>query len=205
MRHWNGVIALCWYSKANGKVRLCLDPAWLNQALIRPVHRGLTLNNILPRLNNVQYMSIINVISGYHNLNLDKQSSYLTTLSCQIGRYQYKYSSFGAVLAGDMFQCKIDIIFNNMPNIFGIADDILVIWYDKNGADHEETVYSVLKQCQDVNLKLNKVSFQMHINTILWWSSVKGRCPTRSMKSQSTDWNASAKKQKGPADLPRYN
>ena len=29
--------------KANGKVRLCLDPAWLNQALIRPVHRGPTL------------------------------------------------------------------------------------------------------------------------------------------------------------------
>ena len=26
--------------KANGKVRLCLDPAWLNQALIRPMHRG---------------------------------------------------------------------------------------------------------------------------------------------------------------------
>ena len=25
--------------KSNGKVRLCLDPAWHNQALIRPVHR----------------------------------------------------------------------------------------------------------------------------------------------------------------------
>ena len=25
--------------KANGKVRLCLDPAWLNQVLFRPVHR----------------------------------------------------------------------------------------------------------------------------------------------------------------------
>ena len=44
---------------ANDKVRLCLDPVWLNQALIRPVHRGPTLNNILPRLNNVNYMSII--------------------------------------------------------------------------------------------------------------------------------------------------
>ena len=58
--------------KANGKVRLCLDPAWLNQALIRPVHRGPTLNDILPKLNNVQYMSIIDASSGYHNLRLDK-------------------------------------------------------------------------------------------------------------------------------------
>ena len=53
--------------KANGKVGLYLDPARLNQALIRPVHRGLTLNDILPRLNNVQYMSIIDVSLEYHN------------------------------------------------------------------------------------------------------------------------------------------
>ena len=39
--------------KENGKVWLCLDPAWLNQTLIRPIHRDPTLNNILPKLNNV--------------------------------------------------------------------------------------------------------------------------------------------------------
>ena len=76
--------------KANGKVRLCLDPARLNQTLIRPVHWGPTLNDILATLNNIQYMSIINASSGYHNLKLDKQSSYLSTFSCPFGRYQYK-------------------------------------------------------------------------------------------------------------------
>ena len=40
--------------KANGKVRLCLDPAWLNQVLITPVHRGPTLNDILPKPNTCQ-------------------------------------------------------------------------------------------------------------------------------------------------------
>ena len=58
--------------KANGKVLLCLDPAQLNQALIRPIHRGPTLNDILPKLNNVKYMSIIDTSSGYHNLKLDE-------------------------------------------------------------------------------------------------------------------------------------
>ena len=74
--------------KANGKVRLCLDPVRLNQALIRPVHRGPTLNNILPRFNNVKYMSIIDANLGYHNLKLDKKSSYLTTFTCPFGWYQ---------------------------------------------------------------------------------------------------------------------
>ena len=76
--------------KANGKVRLCLDQVRLNQALIRPVHRGPTLNNTLPKFNNVKYMSIIGASSGYHNLKLDEKSSYLTTFTCQFGRYRYK-------------------------------------------------------------------------------------------------------------------
>ena len=67
--------------KANSKVRLCLDLVRLNQALIKPIHRGPMLNNILPKLNNVQYMSIIDVSSGYHNLKLDDKLSYLTTFA----------------------------------------------------------------------------------------------------------------------------
>ena len=51
-----------WYNrfvlvpKANGKVRLCLDLSCLNQALIRPIHMGPTLNDILPKLNNAKYL-----------------------------------------------------------------------------------------------------------------------------------------------------
>ena len=79
--------------KSNGKVRLCLDPARLNQAHIRLVHR---VNDILPKLNNGQY----------HTLKLDEKSSYLTILACQFGRYRYKRLPFGAAPAGDMFQRK---------------------------------------------------------------------------------------------------
>ena len=106
--------------KANSKVRLCLDLVRLNQALVRPIHRGPMLNDILPKLNNVQYMSIIDASSGYHNLQLDTKSSYLTTFTCPFGRYQYKCLLFGAVPKGDMFQHKIAEIFSDMPNIFGM-------------------------------------------------------------------------------------
>ena len=132
--------------KANGKVRLCLDLARLDQALIRPIHRGPVLSNILPKLNNVQYISIIDVSSGYHNLKLDEKSSYLTTFACPFGHYWYKHLPFGAAPVGNMFQCKIDEIFSNMPNVFGIMDDILVIGYKKDGADYDAAVHKVLWQ-----------------------------------------------------------
>ena len=161
--------------KANGKVWLCLDQARLNQVLIRPIHRGPTLNDILPKLTGVKYMSIIDASSGYHNLKLDKKSSYLTTFACQFGRYRYKHLPFGAVPADDMFQCKIDEIFNDMPNVFRIADDILVIGYNNDGMDHNETVYDVLKQCRDVNLKLNKDKCHFRCTSIPFFGEIVSR------------------------------
>ena len=91
--------------KFNVKVRLCLDLACLNQALIRPIHRGPTLNDILLKLNNAKYISLIDAdaSSGYHNLKLDEKSSYFTMFVCQFGRYRYKQLPFGAAPAGNIF------------------------------------------------------------------------------------------------------
>ena len=193
--------------KANGKVQLCLDPARLNQALIRPIHRGPTLNDILPKLTGVKYMSIIDASSGYHNLKLDKKSSYLTTFACQFGRYRDKCLPFGAAPAGNMFQHKIDEIFNDIPNVFRIADDILVIEYNNDGKDHDEAVYDVLKRCWDVNLKLNKDKCHFRCMSIPFFGeiSLQRLCPTRSQKSQGPDQNAATKQQKGATSLSRHN
>ena len=67
-----------WYNcyvivpKPNSTVYLCVDPARFSQALISPVHRGPTLDDILPKLTNVYYMTIIDASSGYRNLKLSK-------------------------------------------------------------------------------------------------------------------------------------
>ena len=39
---------------------------------------------------------------------------------------------FGATLAGDVFQRKLDSIFLNLENIMIIADDIMVIGYQED-------------------------------------------------------------------------
>ena len=72
--------------KANCKVKLCLNQARLNKVLIRPIHRGLTLNDILPSLAGINYLMLIDGSPGYHNINLDEQPSYLTNFSCPFGR-----------------------------------------------------------------------------------------------------------------------
>ena len=91
-------------AKPKGTVQLCLDPVKLNQALIRSVMRSPTLNDILPRLTQMQYLTLIDASSGYHNLTLDKISSYLRTFACKFHKYKYTRFPFSATPAGNMFQ-----------------------------------------------------------------------------------------------------
>ena len=74
-----------------------------------------------------------------------------------------------------MFQCKIDEIFNDIPKVFGIADDILVKGYDKDGTDHDKAVYKVLSWCQDVNLKLNKEKHHFRCTSVPFFGEVVSR------------------------------
>ena len=55
-----------------------------------------------------------------------------------------------------MLQKKIDELFSGMPNVFGIANDILIAGIDKQGKDHDETSDKVLQVCRQAHLKLNK-------------------------------------------------
>ena len=64
-------------------------------------------------------------------------------MCANLGRYRYKWLQFGVALAGDMFQRKIDEIFKNIPNVFGVVDDILGGGYEADGKDHGETVWRV--------------------------------------------------------------
>ena len=47
-------------------------PCKAQQVLIRSVHRGLTHSDIFQKLNDLNYLSLIDVSSGYQNLELDE-------------------------------------------------------------------------------------------------------------------------------------
>ena len=125
MVKWSNSIIIV--HKPNSTVCLGLDSTWCNQALMRPVHRGPALNDIFPKLTNVCYVTISDASSGYHNLKLDfEKSPYWTTFTCQFSRNRFTRLPFGMVSAGNMLQQKINEIFKDLPNVSGIADEILI-------------------------------------------------------------------------------
>ena len=56
--------------KANGKVGLCLDLTRFKNILIRPPHRGLTFDDILPMTAGMKYLTLIDVTLGYNSQKL---------------------------------------------------------------------------------------------------------------------------------------
>ena len=59
-----------------------------------------------------------------------------------------------------------------MPNVFGIADDVLVVGYEDNGKDHDETLQKVLQRCREVNLKLNKDKYHFRCTSVPFFGEV---------------------------------
>ena len=128
----------CGYDKSiklvpevNGRVRLSLDLARLTKVVIRLVHRGPKLNSISLRLTGMKNLTLSNASLGYHNFKLEEKSSYLASLPCPFGMYQYIRPPFGAEPVGDMFQRKIDEMFSNLQNVHGIVNDILITGFYK--------------------------------------------------------------------------
>ena len=56
-----------------------------------------------------------------------------------------------------------------------LQDGILVIGYDKDETDHDEAVYKVLRQCQDVKFKIKKDKCHFRCTLILFFNEVVSR------------------------------
>ena len=71
-------------------------------------------------------MTVLDCCKGYWHQQLDEQSSYLTTFNTEFGRYRYTVMPFGATVAADVFQNRLDECFGHIQNVIVLADDIMI-------------------------------------------------------------------------------
>ncbi|CAB3997530.1 RNA-directed DNA polymerase from transposon BS, partial [Paramuricea clavata] len=81
--------------KPNGKIRLCLDPRPLNKALKRCHHPIPTIDDVLPELSNAKVFTKVDCSNGYWQVELDEESSLLTTFNTPFGRFKWQRMPFG--------------------------------------------------------------------------------------------------------------
>jgi transposase InsO family protein len=138
----------------NGDLRVCLDPKDLNTAVMRDHYPTPTLEEIMPKLAGSKLYSKLDAKKGYWNIELDEESTYLTTFNTPFGRYRYFRVPFGLKVSQDVFQYKIDETYQGCQGAIGIADDIVV--YGKDDQDHDLNLHEAMERTRQAGLKLNQ-------------------------------------------------
>ena len=99
-------------------------------------------------------MTVCDCKKGYWHKELDEASSFLTTFNTEIGQlFRYTVMPFGATVAEDVFQCKLDQCFGHIKNVIVIVDDIMAERRQHNHRDHDQALTTLLENAKKCNIK----------------------------------------------------
>ena len=156
--------SLAFSRKANGQLRICLDPKDLNRASKRTYHKTPTLEEITHKFSGARVFSKLDARHGYWSIELDSASSYLTTFNSPFGRYRFKRLPFGLKVSQDIFQEKMDMILEQRPGTIGIANDVAVFGYDME--EHNKNLHNLMHIARKYGLIFNLDKCDINIPSI---------------------------------------
>ena len=149
--------------KGDGTLRLCMDYRDLNSKTVPDRFPMTNLLDTIFSLHGFQYFTTIDLVRGYYQMEVNKDSREYTAFSTSRGHWQYKRMPFGLKNAPAVFQRAMQTILREFPRskVVVFLDDILIIEKDFN--KHKELVDQVLNTLykHGVKIKLEKCSWFM--------------------------------------------
>ena len=113
------VSSLTYPKKANGKLRICLDPKDLNKAIICENHKAPTLEEIAHALMGATKFSKVDGNKAFF-----RYASYRGSITphhmfnTHLGRYRFLHVPFGLKMSQDIFQMRMDDIVAQCPSAY---------------------------------------------------------------------------------------
>lgn len=83
--------------KKSGELRICIDPKPLNAVLKRERYQIPVIDDLLPDLPDACVFTKVDLSSAFWHLELDRESSMLTTFATPYGRYRWLRLPFGLI------------------------------------------------------------------------------------------------------------
>lgn len=111
------------------KWRMCIDYRQLNRKLIADNFPLPRIDEILDSLGRAKYFSCLDLFSGFHQIQLEKDSREYTAFTTESGTFQWKVLPFGLNVAPNSFCRMMSIAFSGLPpeKAFLYMDDVIVI------------------------------------------------------------------------------
>ena len=105
--------------------------------------------------------SVFDVRNGFWHVELDEESSKLTTFITPFGRYRWLRMPFGLTSAPEEFQRRQHHVVEGLPGVMAIHDDILVVGKGKTHKeaqlDHDRNVHALMIRCRERNTDSNLI------------------------------------------------
>ena len=171
------VNSLTYVRKANGKLRVCLDPKDLNKAIRRCHYVTPTLEEITHRFAGSKVFSKLDAKNGFWSVHLEEKSSFFTTFNSPKGRYRFKRMPFGLTMSSDVFQFRMDRITEGTEAV-AIADDIGI--HGPTKEIHDERLHNLMKKAREEGLVFNADKCTIGVDEIPFFGqiySAKGVSP----------------------------
>ena len=160
------------------KLRICLDPRDLNEALEREPYYTRLIEEIMAKFHGMTRFTITDFNKGYWMVKLDPESRKYTTMALDIGRFQWTRLPMGSIVAQDVFQRKLDGIFLDVPGATGIPDNMVI--YGRTDLEHDRHLINFLDICRKNTLVLNPDKMQFRLPQVSFFGhqwSAKGLSP----------------------------
>lgn len=156
--------------KKNGDLRICLDLRDLNKAIKREHFKLPTREEIKSQLAGAKGFSKLDASSGFWQIKQDDESSRLCTFNTPEIRYRFLHLPYGILSAPEVYHKTIHLIFEHIPRVETMMDDI-IIW-GSTKEEHDARVRQVLDLTWKVNLKLNKDKCEFGVKTLTFMGDV---------------------------------
>ncbi|XP_055590384.1 uncharacterized protein K02A2.6-like [Uranotaenia lowii] len=162
--------------KKGDKLRLCLDPAELNQAIKRMNHQIPTIEELLPEFAKAKVFTVLDAKNGFWHLDLDERSSDLTAFWTPMGVYRWKRMPFGISCAPEVFQKAQQQIITGLRGVRCLADDVVVFGcgdtMEAAMLDHNRNLEAVFLRCRERGLKLNRAKAKVALSSVPFFGHI---------------------------------
>ena len=123
------------------------------------------IEDVLPDLSDAKEFSKADLKDGSLQIELDEESSKLTTFQSPWGRYRWLRLPFRVSPAPGYFQMKFHQNLEGLKGVYDIADDVTIVGkgatYEEALKDHDRNLTNFLERCHERNIKLNKAKFEV--------------------------------------------
>lgn len=146
------------------KFRLVIDYRKLNDKTISDRYPIPDITEILDKLGRATYFSTIDLVSGFHQIQLDKEDIEKTAFSVTSGKYEFTRMPFGLKNAPATFQRVMDAVLRDLVGVCCLVymDDIII--FSSSFEEHIKDIRKVFKKLKEACLKiqLDKCYFFRH-------------------------------------------